>query len=979
MQQISSADDTWRRIAPLLDEGIEQLDQTDRNAVILRFFQDESLHAVGGALGMSEEAAKKRVSRSIEKLRAFFARRGFTISTMVLASALASHRAEAAPDGLAGAIGAKALAHAVPSTTPLPALVAETLAAWKWAMVKLLAGLAAVATVAVLVATHPWASPVPLSPTSTAAGIVPKSPFPVKQHNAPTQTETKTRWHFAFQAVDAETGKGIGKARIMVVSVKEQSQLIAVPEQVDLQTNLATDDEGRCDIGLPYTNPLLFCVGVLADGYEERCFSGDLRDPLPDSYVLKVPRGSRLGGVVRDESGQPVARAGIYVRFYGTGDVSGREFQRERPGFFGDDAVTETDRAGRWSFGSGPTNGDFRLAVIHPDFPPASFHNDDDPRNPDEASIVKLHDLRAGNAVLVLKAGLTLRGVVTDDHGYNLAGAKVYGEWRYPENHGSTTEADGTFILPGLSLGEIYVTVTADGFAPRRIAVQITSNTVPLAVQLKPGAVLRVCVVDQTGSPVSGARVGLDAWQVPNAIEWGALTDDGGRAVWKSAPIEPITLSVIKDGLFSSRNNTLTADGQEHVLTLRPPLTVVGKVTDAQTKQPIASFKAIADPERFDTVHGSNGQYELAITEHDQPLTMRIEAGGYESATSEPLNFRTTNITCNFQLRKSASEDPIHGVVLLPDGGVAAGVEVALCQQNAVAMGHARFVNPDYAIITRTDADGHFSFASAASARAVVAVHREGIASVAITPTNHSVSIQLQAWGRIQGLLRLKTRPNFGQQIVLSANPIPVSEGTVILSPGDYMTKTDEQGNFAFDQAPPGQFFLYVANLNEPCNHLTPVQVQPGATAIVQVGGTGGIVSGRLVLSHPDQTMDWSKQLIRPVLQTKMPFPPGLAGLARADWWEKYSKSEEGRARILSVCNYPLTVQPDGTFTAEDVPPGDYELSGQLSDAAVDLSRGVMGHTIASFRQDVTVPQPAEGQATETINLGAVLVQAGNP
>jgi RNA polymerase sigma factor (sigma-70 family) len=95
MQQISSTDETWRRIAPLLDEGIEQLDPIDRNAILLRFFQDESLQAVGGALGISEEAARKRVSRSVEKLRAFFVRRGFTISPKPLPPAWTASSARA--------------------------------------------------------------------------------------------------------------------------------------------------------------------------------------------------------------------------------------------------------------------------------------------------------------------------------------------------------------------------------------------------------------------------------------------------------------------------------------------------------------------------------------------------------------------------------------------------------------------------------------------------------------------------------------------------------------------------------------------------------------------------------------------------------------------------------------------------------------------------------------------------------------------
>ena len=120
MQQISSSDDTWKRMAPMLDEAIEQLGKTDRDAVILRFFQAEPFHKVGASLGISEEAARKRVDRSLEKLRALFARRGLAITTTVLAVALAEHSAEAAPVTLGKIVASKAFAQAAAGTTALP-------------------------------------------------------------------------------------------------------------------------------------------------------------------------------------------------------------------------------------------------------------------------------------------------------------------------------------------------------------------------------------------------------------------------------------------------------------------------------------------------------------------------------------------------------------------------------------------------------------------------------------------------------------------------------------------------------------------------------------------------------------------------------------------------------------------------------------------------------------------------------------------
>ena len=126
--------------------------------------------------------------------------------------------------------------------------------------------------------------------------------------------------------------------------------------------------------------------------------------------------------------------------------------------------------------------------------------------------------------------------------------------------------------------------------------------------------------------------------------------------------------------------------------------------------------------------------------------------------------------------------------------------------------------------------------------------------------------------------------------------------------------------------------------------------------------------------------MDWSKQVLcLPCFKPSFPIPPGLSGRRGPNGTSKYEKTEEGRARVRDARNYPLDVQADGSFTVEDVPPGDYEVSGQLSDARFDLSMRVMGHTIGSFRQDVTVPQPADGQSSETIDLGAIPVQSQNP
>jgi RNA polymerase sigma factor (sigma-70 family) len=96
---------TWQRLAPTLDAGVAGLREADRQAIVLRFFQRQSLAEVGRAMGISEDAAQMRVSRAVGKLRAFFVRAGVTLDTCSLANVIWSNAgARAAPPGVARAV-----------------------------------------------------------------------------------------------------------------------------------------------------------------------------------------------------------------------------------------------------------------------------------------------------------------------------------------------------------------------------------------------------------------------------------------------------------------------------------------------------------------------------------------------------------------------------------------------------------------------------------------------------------------------------------------------------------------------------------------------------------------------------------------------------------------------------------------------------------------------------------------------------------
>lgn len=102
----------WTLIEPLLDEAVQALDETDRAAIIMRFFENKSLREVGEALGTSDDAAQKRVSRALERLREHFVRRKVAAAAAGIAALISAHAVQAAPASLSATVATGSLATA---------------------------------------------------------------------------------------------------------------------------------------------------------------------------------------------------------------------------------------------------------------------------------------------------------------------------------------------------------------------------------------------------------------------------------------------------------------------------------------------------------------------------------------------------------------------------------------------------------------------------------------------------------------------------------------------------------------------------------------------------------------------------------------------------------------------------------------------------------------------------------------------------
>ena len=140
--QSSSPDEIWEQMSPHLDEALGVLGEKDRQAVLLRFFEDKSLADVGTTLNMGEDTARKRVARALEKLRKFFARRGVVSTTAIIAGVISANSVHAAPAGLAATVAATAAKGSAASASTLT-LVKGTFKLMTYAKLKLSLGIAA--------------------------------------------------------------------------------------------------------------------------------------------------------------------------------------------------------------------------------------------------------------------------------------------------------------------------------------------------------------------------------------------------------------------------------------------------------------------------------------------------------------------------------------------------------------------------------------------------------------------------------------------------------------------------------------------------------------------------------------------------------------------------------------------------------------------------------------------------------------------
>jgi RNA polymerase sigma factor (sigma-70 family) len=106
---MKSDDASRQAMAAALDDALLDLREKDRQALLLRFFENKNLREVGAALGVSEDAAQKRVSSALELLTHAFRRRGYAVAGTAAVTSLFAEAGSSAPAAFAAIVARAAL------------------------------------------------------------------------------------------------------------------------------------------------------------------------------------------------------------------------------------------------------------------------------------------------------------------------------------------------------------------------------------------------------------------------------------------------------------------------------------------------------------------------------------------------------------------------------------------------------------------------------------------------------------------------------------------------------------------------------------------------------------------------------------------------------------------------------------------------------------------------------------------------------
>jgi uncharacterized GH25 family protein len=773
-----------------------------------------------------------------------------------------------------------------------------------------------------------------------------------------------------------------------------------------------TDDYGQCSLVVQergrYFNVRVTKPGYVAMGADWRNL--EPKQKLPDQLTFNMEPGTSMGGKVVDESGKPVSGATVELIAPENGTHKEGEVRSQFQ------AEAHTNDSGMWSINTAPADA----SMVDYQVRASGYFTDQVYRN-----FPSVADLRNRSATLTIQHAVNISGKVFDPSGKPVANADVTaGEEGWGGvRHRARTNDTGEFTLSGLRPGTVAFAVMADNYAPQLVS-SVAPATQPAEIHLSAGTPMKFHVVDSAGKPLTGVEISVDQWRNASYMDYSMRTNTDGNATWAGAPADEVQMSFTKRRYGSIVQRPITATTQPIQITLGPKTKIIGTVTDAATGAAISDFTVqpgIIWQNSDQTywvnpndgwggdIKAGDGHFTYAPTQPYPQYQLCVQAAGYLPSDSAPFNNDAGDLPLAFKLVKGVG---VAGTVFGADHKPLADatMHMVLGNRPLQLQSHGNIQDWGQTVTpVQTDAQGHFGFAPQLDAFALVcatpdgyarldapALHPEpappGVPELAeLQPATRpsSYDLILQPWGTVQGKLMIGSKP--GAHVELGLQRMNARwngrQPQVLL---DYTLTTDSSGRFTFDHIPPGK--ILVAKVFRMANSVSfsaavSVDVKPGETASVSMGGTGQPIVGKITIpsSFPH---NWTAGIasLRPhMTNLKGPDMPLSIRLGSAEakrkWYADWVKTPEGNAFMAAQTkamqngwtNIAFVVQPDSTFHIDDVPAGTYDMFMQFYPDDV-MRSGTWDHPLGTVQKQIVIPAMPGGRSDEPLDVGTIPV-----
>lgn len=763
-----------------------------------------------------------------------------------------------------------------------------------------------------------------------------------------------------------------------------------------------TDAQGRLDIAHS-TGPSDRNLGVDVWGkgraMQRHNWGLDPNQPIPDGATIRLQPGESLGGLAQDEEGRPIAGATV--------SLWSHNYMRKDPHEILYDLRAVTGSDGKWQTSGAPeTNGEMLgFSIVHPDF--LSIRN-----YHDKEIIPKIADLRAGKAVTVMKKGVPIEGRVVDADGKAVGGARVLSTDNprdmasEVDNFAVSTDVNGHFRTGQVKSGEWHLIGQAKGHGPGVQSVKIGTAVPQVEITLGRPRVFKGLVRDPDGKPIAGAFVNPDTWRGYRCLGAFFWTDADGRFRWDDAPDDELSVNVDAQGYRGVSMERVAPSGDDVVFTLKPSLSIRGKLSDAETRKRVDNatveysavdpksgepLKWTALPEFGSGVGVFQGRLDVNFPITTGTYKIRVQAPGYHPFVSRTFR-REEKVVIGYDIALvPGTAKPVGAVatVIRANGKPLAGARVyeirytgSLNIQDGVGnVSQGRLSRED-----RTGPDGTFASPQDEKPWFVLILGDDSYAFATKEALAKSPKIQAKPYARVEGQYLIGRRLIPNQELHLDGMIQDAAAVSQIFL--DQKATTDSEGRFTFKNVVPDTGLrvtrrdrtdgpLGIWSLGEP------VQAKPGAMVNVTIGGKGRAVIGRI---EPPE--GWTKPVDFTVesgasLETNRTLPDPLSlyrgktslGAEWNDWLLGWSGSPEGREYASRRVAVSVGLAPDGSFRIDDVPPGEYRLSIRVNGKAQFHVTSTYGRDPGPFGrivQTFTVPAIPGGRSDEPLNLGTM-------